>query len=1102
MRVEGKGNFPTIGRYVQNRGLRYFALGQVISITLIEVLIMEKYKFDNEGYFVIQDYDNAKTFSSFLPGVAGLYGVPMWAFYVNRGQAMVSFGVQDKNHAITEFFPANQAYQRVSMNGFRTFIKVKGEAGESIIEPFSSYGGSNGKGRSMKIKENELKIEEIDEVSGIKTVVTYFTLPNENFGALIRKVEIENISDKAVQMEVLDGLPAIIPFGIDDAAYKAVGNTLKSWMDVFNLENNIPYYRVRSSTNDTAEVEEITKGHFYLSFVNDGELLSPIVDGDLIFGHNSSMSYPNMFEQYTVSQLVDKTPITSNKVPCGFSAFEASLQPDENVVLNTIIGHVNDIEIVNNKKDEIVTSKFINLKYEEAKTIVNDITEDVTTKTAHPLFDAYSKQSYLDNILRGGYPITLGTDQNPFVYYVYSRKHGDLERDYNFFSLAPEFFSQGNGNFRDVNQNRRNDVFFHPEVGDYNIKLFMSLVQADGYNPLVVKGASFELVDKTDMEWLSELFTSLEDSQFMKQKLNKTFTPGDVLQTIVDKQLSLSTSLEDFLTVILSKSKQNIEAEFGEGYWMDHWTYNLDLIENYLKIFPENKASLLFKDQSYKYFYSPVFVKPRSEKYVLANDKVRQYGAILEEEQATSGNWLTTKSGEEYTTNLFVKLFNLSLVKFATLDPYGMGVEMEANKPGWNDSMNGLPGLFGSGMSETFELKRLLQFVKVAAATSEESSISLPVEVHKLFESVNKAINESITNSVDDYHYWNAVTSAREQYREAIRSGFSGEESAVSLATIEEMVTIYLTKIHKGITKAKELGNGLVPTYFYFEAEQYVERTTADGSLILNDKGQQLVEVTSFTVHTLPHFLEGPARALKSMTKQEASDTYTKVKASDMFDRDLKMYKTSSSLEDETFEIGRSRAFTPGWLERESIFMHMEFKYILSALKAGLYDEFFEDLRTALPPFMNPEVYGRSVLEHSSFIASSCNPDPTVHGQGFVARLSGTTAEYLTMWQMMMTGKTLFTVEEGQLMLTLQPILPEWLFDDNNQVEFTFLGKTKVTYHNPNRKDTFGENGAKIAKYVLHSDNSSVEVQGEKVEEQYAMQIREGNVNKIDVHLN
>ena len=47
-----------------------------------------------------------------------------------------------------------------------------------------------------------------------------------------------------------------------------------------------------------------------------------------------------------------------------------------------------------------------------------------------------------------------------------------------------------------------------------------------------------------------------------------------------------------------------------------------------------------------------------------------------------------------------------------TLDPMGFGIEMEAGKPGWNDAMNGLPGLLGSNFSETAELKRLLLFIK------------------------------------------------------------------------------------------------------------------------------------------------------------------------------------------------------------------------------------------------------------------------------------------------------------------------------------------------------------------------------------------------------
>ncbi|NIL99174.1 MAG: hypothetical protein GTO62_19260, partial [Planctomycetales bacterium] len=63
---------------------------------------------------------------------------------------------------------------------------------------------------------------------------------------------------------------------------------------------------------------------------------------------------------------------------------------------------------------------------------------------------------------------------------MYSRKHGDLERDYNDFFLAAEMYSQGNGSYRDVNQSRRCDVLLNPQVRDFDVLAFLGLIQADG----------------------------------------------------------------------------------------------------------------------------------------------------------------------------------------------------------------------------------------------------------------------------------------------------------------------------------------------------------------------------------------------------------------------------------------------------------------------------------------------------------------------------------------------------------------------------------------------------------------------------------------------
>ena len=61
--------------------------------------------------FVISNYNAAKPFASFFPGIAGMWGKPMWIFYTNRGQAIACMGTKDKNGAITEFVAANKAYR-------------------------------------------------------------------------------------------------------------------------------------------------------------------------------------------------------------------------------------------------------------------------------------------------------------------------------------------------------------------------------------------------------------------------------------------------------------------------------------------------------------------------------------------------------------------------------------------------------------------------------------------------------------------------------------------------------------------------------------------------------------------------------------------------------------------------------------------------------------------------------------------------------------------------------------------------------------------------------------------------------------------------------
>lgn len=178
--------------------------------------------------------------------------------------------------------------------------------------------------------------------------------------------------------------------------------------------------------------------------------------------------------------------------------------------------------------------------------------------------------------------------------------------------------------------------------------------------------------------------------------------------------------------------------------------------------------------------------------------------------------------------------------------------------------------------------------------------------------------------------------------------------------------------------------------------------------------------------------------------------------------------------------------------------LHMSYKFYLELLRAGLYDAFFAEIKTGLVPFMDNSVYGRSPLEAASFIVSSAFPDAKLHGAGFLARLSGSTAEFLSMWALMMAGPKPFVLSEaGELQLKFAPILPRWLFTERNTVSFTFLGSILVTYHNPSRADTWKITPTSVV--VVGTDGTSLTFGDGIIDSTTATLVRSLGVSSIDV---
>ncbi|MEI8350145.1 MAG: hypothetical protein WCI77_08335 [Candidatus Omnitrophota bacterium] len=1058
------------------------------------------YMLQEDGSFIIKNYNSKHPFSNFLPGVSGAWGVPMWVFYVNRAQGIISFGSKDKDHSIAEFFPANKAYSLAPLLGFRTFLKINHETTYEPFRVISDYEREE----EMVIRSHSFEIRKTNYKLGLSFRVRYFTLPTTPVGSLVRILSIKNISDKDIDLEVLDGIPRIVPFGLSHVLLKDLARTLEAWMHS-KAEGKLATFRLIVDPKDSSQTRYVDGANFNYAFYPEaGKTVAPylIVDPSALFGQDTSFSFPVRF--YEEGFKVPLSQIDCGKTPCAFSHFSWKLSAGETRDFYSIFGSSFKSQLI---KDFVagIDAQFIQDKEKENERLITKLKNHALVVSGYKEFDEYVQNSYMDNVLRGGYPYTF---DDKHIYYIFSRKHGDLERDYNKFKLSPSYFSEGEANYRDINQNRRIDLFFNPRIGKTNIVYFLNLIKIDGYNPLVVKGERLFLKSKTAGKILKEFRIN---NKKLLHLLTSGFHLGECFKVLKEEGLEVKDK-EVFVKRLVEEASRQPFASHGEGYWIDHWRYNLDLIENYLYFYPD-KLRELYQSREYYFWDDEYRVKERRRRYHLKDDTVYQWHSVEEvaekkeivEKRLSNGNFLRDKKGRIYKTTLLEKIFSLILNKLATLDPEGIGIEMEADKPGWCDSLNGLPALFGSSLCETLELKRaciMLQEAITHLKAEGVKKMTCAQENALFFKRLRILLKNYLISEKNsrDIIWWDKANTVKEQFRRSTFFTISGVTTELKLAELESFLADVLAKLTIGIEKAKDSSDGLCHAYFTYKVKKYH----------LTKKELMPLE---FTKSPLPYFLEGPVHCLRVEKKRS---TYHAVRTSELFDEQLKMYRLNASLASQPLEIGRSRIFMPGWLENESIWLHMEYKYLLEMLKTGLHEEFFKDFHNCCVCFFDPETYGRNTLESSSFIVSSAYLDKSLWGKGFVARLSGATVEILNIWMLLCLGKEpFFIAKDNSLNIKFSPTLKADFFTtqdrtitfkekvvtlDKNCFAFNLFSSTLVVYHNPKRKDTF-KDGCKVSRVVLVQDGKNHIVEGDTVSSSLAIAVRNRQIERIDVYL-
>jgi hypothetical protein len=943
--------------------------------------------------FVIDEYNWARPFSNFLPGIAGQYGIPLWLFYVNRAQVVSSMGVRDKNGQILEFYSFNKAHARAAREGFRTFVR-RGRA------PFTA------------------------------------------------------------------------------------------------------------------------------------------VDPEAVFGDPVNFEFPWIFAEGGLKGLKRQPQFRQNKTPAAFAAGARALRPGETLTVVSALGHVDRDEEAVRLRDLLKRPGQVAAGRATNGAVIDAIGQNCFTASAHPTFDAYCRQDFLDNVIRGGMPVLFETAAGPSAFYQYSRQNGDLERDYHFFVVEPTYLSQGTGHYRSVLQNRRTDTWFFPEVGEANLVTFLNLMQLDAYNPLEVNTLSYRLARPKKLDaWIAKRVKKAADRERVKKALAGSFTPGGILMLLEKVGAVKPADRRATLETIMKHATEEEVGGLHEGFWIDHWHYNLDLIDVYLMVYPDRLRDLLVGRNDYTFFDDPDVVVPNAGKCVDAGDgRIRRYGCVARDEEkarritarATDRHRVRTRygEGEIYRTNLLVKLLTIVVNRLATLDPSGIGMDMEAGKPAWNDSMNGIPGLFGSALGEMMELARTIDFLHDALARPDwrlNESVAVFEELGDFMEKLQAAMMRRLgrRGARAPFEYWSESNRLKEAYREKTRFGVSGREKKIAVERLRTFLDAgrHLLALNvEGPGRKAALSPAGIP-YTYFVHDAVKVRPTGKKSHL----GYPTVTVEDFKRRPVKLFLEGVVHWMRQRPK-EARRIYAAVRRSDLFDRKLKMYKACENMTGESFELGRAvGAYPRGWIENESIYLHMEYKYLLEIIRSGLHREFWEDAKTTLMPFLDPEVYGRSTLEGASFIVSSAYHDKRYHGQAFQPRLSGITCEFLHIWILAVAGATPFRVgKSGDLEFAPEPALPKWLFTEKRSrlryedkergaieidvprdaFAFRLMGRCLVVYHNPKRRDTYGAGGVRPKRYrVEFRDGTVARHEGAILDGEIAPAIRDGRVFRIDVAL-
>ncbi len=823
---------------------------------------LEKVKINGERFFKISNNDEMRPFFMSIVSASN-----HWMFISSNGG--LTAGRRNSEFALFPYYTDDKITESADITGSKSIFRVNKNGKTHIWEPFSErFEGIYNTTRNLYKNSYGNKVL-FEEINHDLEVTFRYQWNSSNVYGFVRKSELLNTSNTSVQIEVLDGIQNILPYGVGSDLQNASSNLVDAYKrSELEEKSGLGLFALSAIIVDKAEPSEALKTNIVwsLGLSNSKYLLSSLQLKNYRKKQEIHLEVDVKAEKgaYLINTSLELAP---NSTENWMLVANVNQDHSDVVLLSESIQNDTNLQDKVNADIALGTKRLIDL----------NASSDAIQLTADNARDTRHFSNTLFNIMRGGiFDNNYTIEKWDFKNYIakankkvarsnehiierleeqfslsklkamasetedknfrrlcleymplkFSRRHGDPSRPWNKFSINTRNEDGSKildyeGNWRDIFQNWEALALSYPEFIESMIHKFLNATTFDGYNPYRVTKGGFD--------W----------------EISEPDDPWSYIGYWGDHQIIY---LLKFLEFIENHQPKKLESFFNQDMFVyANVPYRIKSYEDILK----NPKDTIEFDEDLDH-------KIRRERSELGAD-----GALLRDE-----NRFIIK------VNFVEKILATILAKLSNFIPE-CGIWMNTQRPEWNDANNALVGN-GVSMVTLYYLRRFLMFFKGTFDNAALESVEVSKELVTFYNAVlktfenHKQLLSATFNDIERKQILDGLAIPASTFRTTIyNNAFSGRKETISLQSLKDFVAVSLEYLEHAIEANKRTDN-LYHAYNLMTIE--------------NEK--------EVSISYLDEMLEGQVAALSSgyLTSVEALAVLDAMKSSKLFREDQYSY--------------------------------------------------------------------------------------------------------------------------------------------------------------------------------------------------------------------